>query len=278
MSSGSQKDAADAGLARSILSIARGADASNQPQTSSEEWWVLKEDNRFGPFDYLEIVRLLQKRKALGSVTQETNSGSVSGASPQSVIHDWDYVWTQRMTEWKRISTLPEFQPQVIKALRKELSEKLGNQVNEVFFRRRFARAPLSSVVLVHDNQKLMRATSVELSAGGMALRLTEGALAIGANVMIHFRPSPDVPAFNAECEVLSRRITNTADPMSPVVYGLKFVNVDDQVTTDIADWAQRKSQMNELVQRELKQSKSLGVAFPPTPAQVPLLPRKVAS
>jgi len=228
---------------------------------SHEEWWVLKEDNRFGPFDYLEIVRLLQKRRSLSE-----SSGDSQTAASQSAIQDWDYVWTRRMTEWKRISTLPEFRPQVIKGLRKELAEKLGNQVNEVFFRRRFARANLSSTLLIHDNQRLMPATSVEVSAGGMSLKLTEGALAIGSKVMVHFRPSAEVPAFNAECEVLSRRITNASDPMSPVVYGLKFVNVDDQVTTDLEVWANRKNQMNDLVSKEMKASNHLGVAFPPTP------------
>ena len=271
MSSGSHDNSGDSGSNPLHLHPeTRGSNVTSL--RAREEWWILKEDNRFGPFDYLEIVRLLQKRKTLSET-----SGEHSSLVSQSAIQDWDYVWTRRMTEWKRISSLPEFQPQVIKGLRKELAEKLGNQVNEVFFRRRFARANLNSTLLVHDNQKLMPATSVELSAGGMSLKLTEGALAIGSNVMVHFRPSADVPAFNAECEVLSRRITNASDPMSPVIYGLKFLNVDDQITTDIESWANRKSQMNELVSRERRSSNQLGVAFPPTPAKVPALGRKVA-
>ncbi len=149
-----------------------------------EAWFVLKADDRFGPFDYLELVRLLQKNTTQNSEKQTAPSRTGNG------LNDWDYVWTKRMAKWARVSSLPEFQPQVIHNLRETLSEKLGGTVNEVFFRRRFARADHSGSILVHDNQNLFKGTSVELGAGGLSLKLAEGDLKVGAHVHVHVQPS----------------------------------------------------------------------------------------
>lgn len=185
-----------------------------------EAWFVLKGDHRFGPFDYLELVRLLQEKN----------------------LNDWDYVWTKRLPKWSRLSSLPEFHMETIQHLRESLSENLGGGVNEVFFRRRFARAHFEGSIIVHNNQKLFRGRSIEMSAGGLSLHLNEGDLKVGDTVHLHVKPSRETPAFNSGCEVMSRRVLNAGDPKSPVVYGLKFHNLEDRVKSEIDGWATRQS------------------------------------
>ncbi len=183
-----------------------------------EAWFVLKGDHRFGPFEYLELIRL----------TQEKN------------LNDWDYVWTKRLPKWMRISTLPEFHPETIIHLRESLSQELGGAVNEVFFRRRFARAAFEGSILVHNNQKVFRGRSLEMSAGGLSLVLPDGEIKLADKLHLHVKPSSETPAFNSSCEVMTRRVLNSGDPKSPVVYGLKFVALEDHVKTEIDGWATR--------------------------------------
>ncbi len=187
-------------------------------EDGKEAWFVLKGDHRFGPFEYLELVRLTQDKS----------------------VNDWDYVWTKRLPKWVRISSLAEFNPQTIQHLRESLSQQLGASVNEVFFRRRFARAAFEGSILVHDNQKVYRGRSIEMSAGGLSLVLSEGEISIGDSLHLHVKPSRETPAFNSACEVMTRRVLNTGDAKSPVVYGLKFIGLEDRVKTEIDGWATR--------------------------------------
>ncbi len=185
-----------------------------------EAWFVLKGDHRFGPFEYLELVRL----------TQENN------------LKDWDYVWTKRLPKWTRISALPEFHNGTIDHLRESLSQQLGGAVNEVFFRRRFARAAFEGSILVHNNSKLYRGRSLEMSAGGLSLVLGESDIKVTDTLHLHVKPSRETPAFNSACEVMARRVLNAADPKSPVVYGLKFLGLEERVKTEIDGWATRSN------------------------------------
>lgn len=189
-------------------------------EDGKEAWFVLKGDHRFGPFEYLELVRL----------TQEKN------------LNDWDYVWTKRLSKWTRISSLPEFHVETIEHLRESLSIQLGGSVNEVFFRRRFARAAFEGSILVHNNQKLYRGRSLEMSAGGLSLVLNVGEIKIGDRLHLHVKPSRETPAFNSGCEVMQRRVLNAADANSPVVYGLKFTELEERVKTEIDGWATRSN------------------------------------
>lgn len=196
------------------------SEAAPELEDGKEAWFVLKGDHRFGPFDYLELVRLLQERN----------------------MNEWDFVWTKRLPRWCRAANLPEFHPATIQHLRETLSEQLGGAVNEVFFRRRFARAAFEGSILIHNNQKLYRGRSIEMSAGGLSLHLAESDLKVGDTVHLHVKPSRETPAFNSACEVMSRRVLNSGDPKSPVVYGMKFVGLEDRVKTELDGWATRQS------------------------------------
>ncbi len=189
-------------------------------EDGKEAWFVLKGDHRFGPFEYLELVRL----------TQENN------------LKDWDYVWTKRLPKWTRISSLPEFHVETIEHLRESLSEHLGGAVNEVFFRRRFARAAFEGSILVHNNHKLYRGRSLEMSAGGLSLVLGIGDIKVTDTLHLHVKPSRETPAFNSACEVMARRVLNAGDAKSPVVYGLKFIGLEERVKTEIDGWATRSN------------------------------------
>lgn len=210
-------------LSEAIQSIEqRGKnDPAEMVENGQEAWFVLKGDHRFGPFDYLELIRMLQDHS----------------------VSDWDFVWTKRLTKWMRLSSLPEFQPEAIKGLRMEMDEKLSRRVNEVFFRRRFARAPFEGSILIHDNKRLFKGRSMEMGAGGLAIQInsTDATLKVGDQIHLHVKPSAETPAFNSACDVMSSRPVSSGDPQSPVVYGLKFIGLEERVRNEIDGWATRK-------------------------------------
>lgn len=197
-------------------------DAGVGTANDKEAWYVLKGDHRFGPFEYLELIRLLQEKS----------------------IGDWDFVWSKRHTKWMRLSLLPEFQPEHIKSLRDSLSEKLGRTINEIFFRRRFARASFDGSILIHDQKILCRGRSMEMGAGGLSVQVSaaEAGLKVGDFVHLHVKPSSETPAFNTACQVMSVRALSAGDVQSPVVYGMKFVGLEDNVRSELDGWATRKT------------------------------------
>lgn len=206
-------------LGASKKSAQTSAATSVQTEHQPEEWFVLKGDHRFGPYEYLELVRLTQEKS----------------------LNDWDFVWTKRFPKWVRIAALSEFKPEAIQALRETLSERLGGTLNEVFFRRRYARAAFEGSILVHNNQRLFKGKSLEMGAGGISLVLQDGDLSVGDKVHVHIKPSKDTPAFNSSCEVMSRRAVSAGDSRAQIVFGIKFLELDDRVKSQIDRWASGK-------------------------------------
>ena len=150
-------------------------------ETANElEWFALQGNEKFGPFKYLELVRMLQEKQ----------------------LRDWDFVWHKQMENWTKISEVADFQPDKIKALKDSGDLKL----DKFFFRRKHKRAPFGATVIVHDQKKIWKAESVEISAGGCAFLLVAANLEIGHQLHLHFKAGDGVPAFNAKVEVVSRR------------------------------------------------------------------------
>jgi hypothetical protein len=205
---------------------AQGKRAEDLPDLDGgkEAWFVLRNEYRFGPFEYLDLVKLMQEKS----------------------LHEWDYVWTKRFEKWTRLSAVKEFQPETIQSLVASLgaNQEAGNNpekaemLNEVFYRRRFARTAFEQSILVHNNQKLFRGRSVEIGAGGLSLVLNEGDIAVGDQIHLHVKPSRETPAFNASCEVVVKRAVRAGEVNSPIMYGLKFTEIEDKVKAEIDQWA----------------------------------------
>lgn len=178
------------------------------------EWFALKGNLRFGPFAYTELIRLLQEKS----------------------MHDSDFVWHSGLKEWKKIADLSDFTPEAIHRLRELGQPKL----DEVFFRRRHARVQHDGSILMHNNQKVFRGKSLEISAGGAGIVLETAALEVGHQVFLHFKPASELPPFNAVCEVVSRRPINSADALAPIHYGVKFLKIESTLTDAIETLAAR--------------------------------------
>ncbi len=180
------------------------AEAPVQQAAAGGEWFVLKGEHRFGPFEFAELIRMLQ----------------------QKVVYPFDFVWHAGLSDWKRLAELPEFQPDAIRGLMAGKDKK----TSEVFVPRKHKRKKHNTRVIIHDNLSLWKGQSFEVSKGGLGVTLTNALVVPGQQVFLHFSGGEGWPTFNAVCEVVSKTYV---DKNAPVQYGLKFLSVSQEALAE---------------------------------------------
>ncbi len=177
------------------------------------QWYVLKGKNRFGPFMYVDIIRMLQEKS----------------------VFEFDFVWCQGLEAWKRIAEVEVFGADKIRHL---LGHTKTNDT--VFFRRHHPRNKYECEIIVHDNSRVWRGKAIELSEGGAGVIIENAMILPGQNVYLHFKPGQITKPFNVLSEVVSKRyVKGIRDNETPVVYGIKFINIQktdrEAIRTNIA-------------------------------------------
>lgn len=168
------------------------------------EWFVLKGENKFGPFAYTDLITMLQER----------------------TVYEFDFVWHEGMESWSRIAELSEFAVEMMKKMR----TSGDHQISNLFFRRRHRRVKYNGSILIHDHKKVWRGHGIEISEGGAGIVMENATILPGQKLYLHFKPGDGVPHFNAMCEVVSKQyVPNLKDANSPVKYGLKFLAISSE-------------------------------------------------
>lgn len=164
------------------------------------EWFVLKGEHRFGPFQIEDIVRMLQ----------------------QKVVFPFDFIWHAGLPDWKRVAEIEEFKPENIKTLFENAGKK-----SDVFVPRKHKRKKYSNRVIIHDNLSLWRGQGFEISKGGVGVVMPNALIVPGQQVFVHFTGDEGWPSFNAVCEVVSKKFVSDD---RPVEYGLRFLSLSQDV------------------------------------------------
>jgi hypothetical protein len=176
------------------------------------EWYVLKGENKFGPFAYTEVLRMLQ----------------------QKAIYEFDFAWYPGLETWKRIAEFNDFSPNRIRELQQTMTG-----IEQVFYRRRHRRVRYGGTILVHDNQTVWKGQGVEISAGGAGVLMENAMIVPGQTLYLHFKPGDGVPPFNAVCEVVSKKFEDgIRGKETPIRYGLKFLNITAATQKFLHDFA----------------------------------------
>lgn len=174
------------------------------------QWFVLKQNNNYGPFSKLDLIQMLQSK----------------------TLHEYDFIWHENMTAWKRLAEVQEFSVQEIRLLFDKYAKK-KDVSDKVFFRRKYARAKVDSHAIVHDKKKIYKSVGVEISEGGAGLMIEEGEFEKDQQVYLHFKPAPEVPAFNAICKIVSKKGN---------IYGVQFLKISAAAKTYIANYTKKKA------------------------------------
>lgn len=176
-----------------------------------KEWFVLKAENRYGPFSFVELVRMLQEKN----------------------LFEFDYIWNPSMAAWSRVSEVEEFKPEKIRGLK----DSGMPEVQEVFFRRRHARASYGASIIVHNNKKVWKGESLEISSGGAGIKIDNADLQPGQTLFLHFKPGDGCPPFNAICTIVSKK----SDKNGPFPsYGVKFTSINRSIQAAIKDYTEK--------------------------------------
>lgn len=167
-------------------------------------WYILKGENKFGPFQYPEVIKMLQEK----------------------IVFEFDFAWRNGFEAWTRIAEISDFQPENIK----KLQDSLMPNINNLFFRRKHPRVPYECEVTVHDNVTLWSGKVFELSEGGAGLIMENSLLLPSHKIYMHFKKSHGLPAFNAISEVVSKRyLEGVRKKEDPMHYGVKFVQISKE-------------------------------------------------
>lgn len=179
------------------------------------EWYVLKGENKFGPFSYFEMVKMLQEK----------------------LIFEFDFVWKSGMESWARVAETQDFASDTIQNLK---TDKVGD-VSDLFFRRRHKRSQYNGTLIVHDNNKVWKGQALEISAGGAGVVMQNAMIVPGDVLYLHFKPCDGVPPFNAICEVVSKKyVEKVKGEGTPIRYGMKFTQINEADQKTLFDYTQK--------------------------------------
>lgn len=192
--------------------VAQAEPAKAEREYMKYEWYVLKGENKFGPFVFTDVIKMLQ----------------------QGVVFEFDFAWHSGLEGWTRIAEVEDFKAENIK----QLKDTLMPEISEVFFRRRHRRANYGGTILVHDNKSVWKGQAMEISAGGAGVVMENAMVVPGQNLYLHFKPGDGVPPFNAICEVVSKKyVENIQDKNQAVRYGLKFKSISEEAKNMIYEY-----------------------------------------
>lgn len=166
------------------------------------KWFVLKGEKNFGPFSYLDLIKMLQEKSLFG----------------------FDFVWREGMDSWVRVGECDLFSTHHIRQLYASGSKDVEN----AFIKRKSNRALYDCPILVHNNERVWKGRSVELSEGGAGIEVRNALLVPGQKIYVHFSEGQGIRSFNVLSEIVSKRyLKDLKSKSAPIVYGVKFINLD---------------------------------------------------
>ena len=173
-------------------------------------WYILKQNENYGPFCYLDLIQMLQSK----------------------TLFEHDFLWRTGRPAWKRLAEIEEFNAEKLKEIFKLFSDGQQEQSEKVFYRRKHPRAKYKCELLIHDKQKVYVAESIEISAGGASFVLNEASFDVDGQVYLHFKPGGEVPPFNAVCKIVSKTNGN--------MYGVSFTHVATSAKDSIVKFTKK--------------------------------------
>jgi hypothetical protein len=168
-------------------------------------WFLFREQQKLGPYRYLEVVSFLQQKSC----------------GPD------DFIWKPSFSDWQKIRSCADFSEPVLKKLAnvKDIPEK-------VFIERRFPRVPYDSEVILHDDAHVVFGAAKSLSEGGAFVEVPKVLHQKGDRLKLHFTPGDLRAPFNCIAEVTQ------VSKAAPIGYNVKFIYLEEEDRERIADFA----------------------------------------
>jgi hypothetical protein len=181
----------------------------NDSHTPLSQWYILRGDMKYGPYDYSVMIVMLQKGE----------------------VQDYNYVWAPHLSNWTLLGELPDF-------ARDRLAGLIHNrdQMKHSFIIREFARKDVRVPVYGHNEHHFFDGESLSLSENGALILLNTPLLVPGQDVVLHFRNDENKDlSFNSVAQVVRKNFTKQRiNVKSGLHYAVRFLQVSERGTQHI--------------------------------------------
>lgn len=165
---------------------------------SLNQWYVLRGENKYGPFEYSAMIRMLQKNE----------------------IYDYNYVWAPHLESWSLLGELADFSKDRLARLIENNAE-----MRKAFITRAFPRVDCVIPVYGHNDHLFFDGQTLSVSENGSLLLLNTPLMLPGQDLLLHVR-NPGV-AFNVKAQIVRKNFTRTRiNVKSGLHYAVRFLEV----------------------------------------------------
>lgn len=183
--------------------------------TTMDQWFILRGEEKFGPFEYGSMIRLMQDNE----------------------VTDSNYVWAPHLEQWTAMGELAEFSRDRLARLVER------GDLKEAFNRRASPRAPVEIALFGHNGEIFFDGRTLSVSQHGALALLNSPLLLPGQTVQLHLRTGVLAKPILLKAEVLrknfSRRRLNVK---SGLHYALRFVDATPEQIQQLKDLVQTKA------------------------------------
>jgi hypothetical protein len=154
-------------------------------------------------------------------------------------LFEFDMIRHKSTTEWTRIAGNEQFGRDAVRRL-------VQAEAKLPFSQRKYTRVPYYTEAFISDSSNIFEGKTYEGGEGGSGLVIQNSQFLPGQNLTIHFmgNMSAKTPAFNAECEIVSKSfIPGIKDARSPVQYGVRFLKLDSRIEKQVTEYFRNKGE-----------------------------------
>ncbi len=180
---------------------------------TEKTWFVLRNEDRYGPFDHVEIAQMLLS----------------------SLVYEYDYTWKQGLEQWMKIAEVSDFEKSSIEKLSQLEGVNFDEPIEDKFFRRKYPRRLCNIPVVIQSGETLYLGTGISIGESGAAITVENADIEDQSIILLDFKPGDHLPSFSAKCKV----VNITKDDKGSSRYGIEFVKLDPDIQNQIANFSQ---------------------------------------
>lgn len=167
------------------------------------KWYILRGENKFGPFEYGAMLAMIQKGE----------------------LFDYNYIWSQGMENWIMLGDVDAFSKD-----RLALLIQTKDPISHAFLQRAADRADVKIPILAHNDQHFFDGDCISISENGALVLLNNPLLLPGQNVYLHFKSTEFIEkSFNVLAQIVRKNFSRQRlNVKSGLNYAVRFVQVPE--------------------------------------------------
>lgn len=182
-------------------------------------WYILKSQQKFGPYSYEEMVQLKQENK----------------------LYEFDYVWKPGFKVWMPVAHVEELSST---RLLQWLQE--NPKSDKVLNRRKSPRVLYEAPLMCHNNVTVWKGNTHSVSLNGALMTMLNPYVLPGHQIHIHFESKkPEDLSFSVMGEIIGKKYsTQRLKYNSPLQYTVRFISKDAGAEVQIQEWINAKTKV----------------------------------